>query len=580
MPVTDTQIASLPNASPASTTPAGKPASSIEEGLAPDAAFRKKYGIPPKGTPPAGGWADSDYGFPLPPANHPDAKKYARAVLSRAHQNGTHDPADVAKQVAKARRILGEKPDGAKESRAQQLGIFPLREVGSGKDPGTARVIIIREGPGNLGDRHYYTASTLAASVKDGLWEGAQCFFDHPTLTEDRDIPERSVKNLAGWFSDAKIVDYVDPEFGKCKAVEATFHPQSGEDRTVGLLRTCVEYAKAFPDKSYVGLSINACGDGQPAEIGGEEWNRVDKITEVVSVDFVTRAGAGGKPITFRESVKAARTLKNLDPAKIKEAVRADLSAAKQKFLEDAAIQLTPEQDQALDAALGIVDGGKLDQVIDAAVGVSPADDDNNDVEESAIPMETAEEKKEREAREKREKEAREKAMRPGDEGGPGAGNPDTVGDELDEAEKSAIEAMSPEDLKKFAAQAKAKEKREKRESEEKERKEREAKEAKERENREAAVQLADANRKLKERAIRDAFAAQRVPDTFRPRLERELMERAAITSDADIAKFISDEMAFAAPVGAGVGMTFRETGSAGSAKLDLSFKPRSSYDE
>lgn len=71
-----------------------------------NASFRRKYGIPPKGTAPAGGWADSDYGFPLPPADHPNALKFAHAVLSRAHQNTRFDPADVAKQVRKAKAIV------------------------------------------------------------------------------------------------------------------------------------------------------------------------------------------------------------------------------------------------------------------------------------------------------------------------------------------------------------------------------------------------------------------------------------------------------------------------------------------
>lgn len=73
-----------------------------------NADFRRKYGIPPKGTPPPGGWADSDYGFPLPPADHPQAVKFARAVLSRAHQNTRFAPDALAKQVARAKAILAK----------------------------------------------------------------------------------------------------------------------------------------------------------------------------------------------------------------------------------------------------------------------------------------------------------------------------------------------------------------------------------------------------------------------------------------------------------------------------------------
>ena len=72
------------------------------------ASFRKKYGIPPKGTPPEGGWADSDYGFPLPPSGHPNALQFAHAVVSRAHQNTRFDPAAVAKQVSRAKAIIAK----------------------------------------------------------------------------------------------------------------------------------------------------------------------------------------------------------------------------------------------------------------------------------------------------------------------------------------------------------------------------------------------------------------------------------------------------------------------------------------
>jgi hypothetical protein len=72
------------------------------------ASFRKKYGIPPKGKPPAGGWADSDYGFPLPPSDHPQAYKFARAVVSRTHQNTKFDPGRLAKVVARAKAIIAK----------------------------------------------------------------------------------------------------------------------------------------------------------------------------------------------------------------------------------------------------------------------------------------------------------------------------------------------------------------------------------------------------------------------------------------------------------------------------------------
>lgn len=68
--------------------------------------FRRKYGIPPHGDRKA---PDSQWGFPLPPADHPQALQFARAVLSRAHQAKDFAASDVAKQVAKAKAIVHDK---------------------------------------------------------------------------------------------------------------------------------------------------------------------------------------------------------------------------------------------------------------------------------------------------------------------------------------------------------------------------------------------------------------------------------------------------------------------------------------
>lgn len=67
--------------------------------LNPTPKFYEKHGI--KGS-------DGNYHLPLPPKGHPQAKRYARAVLTRAHQVTKLTPEQVARQVKKARDILGE----------------------------------------------------------------------------------------------------------------------------------------------------------------------------------------------------------------------------------------------------------------------------------------------------------------------------------------------------------------------------------------------------------------------------------------------------------------------------------------
>jgi hypothetical protein len=431
------------------------------------ADFRKKYGIPPKGP---GPHAPSDYGFPLPPAGHPQALKFAHAVLSRAHQATNFDPADVAKQVRKAKAIIAQH-DKSKEavkatpwrdvrwvdasqpnSRGGVIAAHPrkaesikaflarvpsampiekakklteterrmyaarrkrVRESATLVRPGAALhesataqdayreadvsddivrgVLLLRAGPGNLGDRHYYTAECIQTAASSGIFEGAPAYFNHPTSIEEQTRPERDVHQLAGWYSNVVAKECTDPELGKTVGLFADFHPRVGNDEVISLVRTCVEYAKLYPRKAFAGLSIYASGDGEPDTIDGEQWNRVDRITAVESVDIVTKAGAGGAIIPLKESQRMSKTKTDLslvlDADKVKSGVTELLEKQKQTLkakLAESGVTVTPEQDQEIDRALGIVDGGALDQVIDKATGVQ--DDD----EEEGAPVEPA----------------------------------------------------------------------------------------------------------------------------------------------------------------------------------------------
>ncbi|GAC1311010.1 MAG: hypothetical protein NVSMB19_25340 [Vulcanimicrobiaceae bacterium] len=229
------------------------------------------------------------------------------------------------KKEAVASSMMGallrdEKPAGkdaqkTKEARAisigTQLGDFIVRETASvlgNPEPPSADVIIIRAGPGNPADAHYYTDACLEDSVQRGIWNGVPCHLDHPTDSEDKDIPERSVESMAGYFGNAKMVTVTDEAtHQRVKAVSATFTPEHGHEMVLRKLRTAAQYSQEYPNRSYVGFSINAKGMGESATIDSKQYDRVDKITGVESVDIVTRAGAGGKLLTFRESYRMAK---------------------------------------------------------------------------------------------------------------------------------------------------------------------------------------------------------------------------------------------------------------------------------
>ena len=123
---------------------------------------------------------------------------------------------------------------------------------------------------------------------RDGptVWPaGTQVYMDHPGATEQHDRPERSVRDLAGKITSTPVYEadglYADVEFYPHVApvIEAMW-----ED---------------------VGMSIRASGTAESGERDGRTGPVITSLTEGVSVDVVTRAGAGGKLVALLESARA-----------------------------------------------------------------------------------------------------------------------------------------------------------------------------------------------------------------------------------------------------------------------------------
>lgn len=128
------------------------------------------------------------------------------------------------------------------------------------------RVRIIQPGQGSSG---IYTAENLAASAPL-FCEGTQMYMDHPSASEDYERPERSVRDLAGkLISNAQVMPDGSLE-ADCE-VYASF---------ADILR------EKWQD---IGVSINAWSYDEFDADGV-----VPVLAGVSSVDFVTKAGAGG----------------------------------------------------------------------------------------------------------------------------------------------------------------------------------------------------------------------------------------------------------------------------------------------
>lgn len=136
---------------------------------------------------------------------------------------------------------------------------------------GTYRVVLVR--PGWSENGRYYSQRVLAQAL--ALFEGAKAYADHPSQQELRDRPERSVRDIIGYYGNVKQ----EPD-GR---LTATLHLVE----TAGWLRPLIE-------AGLVGLSINALGHTRLGEAEGRRGQLVESIAKVTSVDVVTQAAAGG----------------------------------------------------------------------------------------------------------------------------------------------------------------------------------------------------------------------------------------------------------------------------------------------
>jgi len=239
----------------------------------------------------------------------------------------------------------------------------------------TFGVILLQEGMGNFGTSYFYTKESLKSAVQ--IFEGKKGFADHPTTVEEEIRPERSVRDILGYFREMK---YQESESGRGQLVGLfKIPPTQPFEWARSLMTMAVEYSKEFPDKDFVGLSINASGDAaetpiekmieasscpevkaklvEAKEAGISEVKVVYKFDDAVSCDLVTEAGAAGKIKTLMEgnNMKKNKKQKEAEAKAKREAAEkaikeADAAEAAAKEGDDAGAE--PHADENQDAAL------------------------------------------------------------------------------------------------------------------------------------------------------------------------------------------------------------------------------------
>jgi len=134
------------------------------------------------------------------------------------------------------------------------------------------------------GSSGYYPADVLRRDGPLAFPAGTHVYLDHPTSDEDEERPERSVKDLAGYLVDA--ASFEESMDGRGLFARIQFIPEIRER------------IKALAP--VIGLSIRAAGE----VVREDGRNVVRSIAQGLSVDVVTRAGAGGRLVTMTESTQ------------------------------------------------------------------------------------------------------------------------------------------------------------------------------------------------------------------------------------------------------------------------------------
>lgn len=160
-----------------------------------------------------------------------------------------------------------------------------ITESGAGSVTATGSKLRIRIIDAGRGSSGIYPAEALREAATARVFaKGTHLYMDHPGVEETYDRPERSVKDLAAVLeSDAEW----NAEANALEADAKVFAP----------------YREAIAEMAeHIGVSIRA-----QAEVDESSGAPVIKrITHAESIDFVTKAGRGGKVLQVLESARQA----------------------------------------------------------------------------------------------------------------------------------------------------------------------------------------------------------------------------------------------------------------------------------
>lgn len=152
---------------------------------------------------------------------------------------------------------------------------IPLAEASVGND-GSGAIKIIAPGWGSSG---YYSAEVLRRDGPKIFPAGTHMYLDHPSRAEERDRPERSIKDLAAVTTETP---WYDPSGPKGEGLYTHVNVLSNHRGMIEELAP------------HIGVSIRGAGVGGTGTVEGRKGRVFERLTRGDSIDFVTHAGAGG----------------------------------------------------------------------------------------------------------------------------------------------------------------------------------------------------------------------------------------------------------------------------------------------
>lgn len=248
-----------------------------------------------------------------------------RAISAKTRQRIDAIISELQAIIAAATEVTESATDDAE----QLVGdLVPLVERAVRRD-GTIPVKIIQPGWGSSG---YYPKQVLERDGPKVFCRGTKMYWDHPTKTESRERPERSLKDLA-----AELVS--DARYEESGVAGPGLYADA---------KVFAPYKGAIEDLApHIGVSINAYGYHEAGTAEGREGSIVKEMvaSKFNSADFVTVAGAGGQVVQLFESAR------NWTPQTTQEVVELDEKEAQQ--LREAANAATQRAEAAEKALAG-----------------------------------------------------------------------------------------------------------------------------------------------------------------------------------------------------------------------------------